>query len=222
MNAKSILGSYLGHIAGYMLAGADIVSKINPALIPPQYGILISVAGLVTIAAHHGYVAGTSGFQAAADAAVKALTSAPAKVAAMLLLSLTVPFGMSACTTLPTPTQQAGITVAVTLAAGAAIQGGTQTDSQRLVRAQKFKSIALKIKAVNDAGTTTLATLAADLEPQLVTLSPVDQLAAHDFVALMQPYLNQEVAANPGLANTQATLDVILQAVIDSCTAYGA
>lgn len=221
MNVKSILGSYLGHLAGYVLAGADIVSKVNPSLLPPQYGILVSVAGLVAIAAHHGYTAGTVGIQAAVDAATKALVSAPAKVAAMLLLTLAVPMGLSACKTVPTPTQQAGITVAVDIATGAAVQNGGTAEIWK-IRAAKFKAIAVSIKQVNDAGTATLATLAADLEPQLATLPPADQLAAHALVAALQPYLNQEVSANPDLATARATLDVILQAVIDSCATYGA
>lgn len=221
MNVKRILGSYLGHLAGYVLAGADIVSKVNPSLLPPQYGILVSVAGLVIIAAHHGYAAGTSGIQAAVDAAAATLASAPAKVAVMLLLALAVPMGLSACKTLPTPTQQAGITVAVDIATAAAIQNGA-TPADYKARAAHFKLIATDIKAVNDAGTATLATLAADLEPQIAKLPPPDQLAAHALVAALKPYLDAELQGNDGLKNVQTTLDIVLQAVIDSCITYGA
>jgi hypothetical protein len=220
MNVKSVLGSYLGHLAGYVLAGADIVSKVNPTLLPPQYGILISVAGLVTVAAHHGYAAGTSGVQSAVDAATKALTSAPAKVAAMLLLAVAVPL-VGGCATAPNAQQSAGITVAVDIATAAAIQNGVQPAEYK-TRAANFKSIAVTVKAVNDAGTATLATLAADLEPQISKLPPPDQLAAHALVAALKPYLDAELQGNDGLKNVQTTLDVILQAVIDSCAAYGA
>jgi hypothetical protein len=128
---------------------------------------------------------------------------------------------VTGCKTMPTPTQQAGITVAVDIATGAAIQNGGTTDTWK-ARAAKFKAIAISVKQVNDAGTATLATLMADLTPQLALLPPADQLAAHALVAAIQPYLDQEIAANPDLATTRAALDVILQAVIDSCNAYGA
>jgi hypothetical protein len=186
-------------------------------LLPPQYGLIVSVAGLVTIAAHHGYQAGGAGVQAAVDAAAKALkATAPLLVTAFLVAGV-----ISGCKTVPSAPAQAGITVAVDIATGAAIQNGGNADVWK-ARAVKFKAIAAQVKQVNDAGTATLATLAADLEPQLKLLPPADQLAAHALVAALTPYIQQEVQANPDLANVRATLDVILQAVIDSCAAYGA
>lgn len=221
MNVKSILGSYLGHLAGYILAGADIISKVNPSLLPPQYGILVSVAGLVTVAAHHGYAAGASGVQAAVDAATKALTSTPAKVVAMLLLGVAVPF-VGGCATAPTATESAGISVAVDIATAAAIQNGSNDPSAWKSRAVEYKAIAVKVKAVNDAGTATLATLAADLQPQIAKLPPADQLAANVLVTALTPYLNQELQGNAKLQTAQTAVDVIVQAVIDACTTYGA
>jgi hypothetical protein len=219
---KDILGRYLGHLAGYIVATATIVSGLDPKLVPPQYAFLTAVAGTIVAASHHGYTAGVTGaaVKAAADAATSAITSTPAKIVAMILLANAIPF-IGGCTTLPTPTQQAGITVAVDIATGAAIQNGGNADIWK-ARAIKFKAIATSVKQVNDAGTATLATLMADLTPQLALLPPADQLAAHALVAALQPYLDQEIAANPDLAKTRAALDVILQAVIDSCNAYGA
>lgn len=230
MNVKSILGSYIGHLAGYVLAGADIVSKVNPSLLPPQYGLLISVAGLVTIATHHGYQAGTAGVQAAVDAATKALKS----TAPVLLICLLAAGFLAGCKTAPNAQQSAGITIAVDVATGAAIQNGVHcavsttsppqfdcSDAYKS-RAAEFKAIAVEVKTVNDAGTATLATLAADIAPLIDRLPPADQLAAHALVAALTPYLNAELQGNDGLRNVQTTLDVILQAVIDSCAAYGA
>lgn len=219
MNLSAIAGRYLGHLAGYVVAAATIVSGLDPKLVPPQYSFIVAVAGTVVAAAHHGYSAGVNGaaVKAAADAATKALTAA----APALVVALLVAGSMTGCKTLPTPTEQAGITVAVDIATGAAIQNGGNADIWK-ARAVKFKAIAVSVKQVNDAGTATLATLAADLEPQLALLPPADQLAAHALVAALQPYIDNEVQANPDLAKTRAALDVILQAVIDSCTAYGA
>ena len=217
---KDIVKSYAGHLGGYLIAAATIVSGLDPKLVPPQYSFITSIAGLVIVASHHGYSAGLNGaaIAAAANAATKALTTA---VVPMVLCAMLVAGMVTGCKTLPTPTQQAGITVAVDIATGAAIQNGGTAETWK-ARAVKFKAIATTVKQVNDAGTATLATLAADLNPQLALLPPADQLAAHALVAALQPYIDNEVAANPDLATTRAALDVILQAVIDSCNAYGA
>lgn len=217
---KDLVKSYAGHLGGYLVAAATIVSGLDPKLVPPQYSFITAIAGLVIVASHHGYSAGISGaaVSAAANAAAKALTTA---VVPMVLCAVLVGAALTGCKTLPTPTQQAGITVAVDIATGAAIQNGGTTATWK-ARAVKFKAIAVTVKQVNDAGTATLATLAADLNPQLALLPPADQLAAHALVAALQPYIDNEVAANPDLATTRAALDVILQAVIDSCNAYGA
>lgn len=225
MNITSILGKYLGHLAGYVLAGADIVSKVNPTLLPPQYGILLSVAGLVTVAAHHGFQAGTA--QVVVKAATDALAQAPAKlVVAALMIACTLGLGsqLTACATAPTATEQSGIVVAVSVATGLAVSnGGKVSDlATQKARATEYKSIAVKVKAVNDAGTATLATLAAALQPEIVKLPPADQLAAQALVAALTPYLQSQIPGNADVKNVQTTVDLILAAVINACEAYGA
>lgn len=217
---KDIVKSYLGHLGGYVIAAASIVSGLDPKLIPPQYSFLTAIAGLVVVAAHHGYAAGSTNgaVTAAANAASKVLSTAVVPVVLCVMLA---GLGLTGCKTPPTPTQQAGITVAVDIATGAAIQNGVSPAAYQS-RAVSFKAIAVKIKGVNDAGSATLATLAADLSPLIAALPPADQLAAHALVAALTPYLEAETAGNPQLGNAQATLDTILQAVIDSCGAYGA
>lgn len=225
MNVSSVLGKYLGHLAGYVLAGADIVSKVNPALLPPQYGILLSVAGLVTVAAHHGYSAGTA--QAVVKAATDAIVAAPAKlmVTAILLgVVVSSSLGLTACATAPTVQEQAGVTIAVDVGTGLLISNqGKITDlAIQKARATEYKAIALKIKAVNDAGTATLATLAADLQPEIAKLPPADQLAVAAFVAGLGPLVAQGIPGNPNVQNTQTRVDLILAAIISACEAYGA
>jgi len=225
MNVSSTLGKYLGHLAGYVLAGADIVSKINPALVPPQYGILLSVAGLVTVAAHHGYSAGAA--QVVVKAATDALAQAPAKlVVAALMLACTLGIGsqLTACATLPSAQAQGGIVVAVDVATGLALSdGGKITDTAVLkARAVEYKAVALKVKAVNDAGTATLATLAAVLQPEIAKLPPADQLAAQALIAALTPYLQSQIPGNANVQNVQTTVDLILSNLILACEAYGA
>lgn len=219
---KDFVSKYLAHLSGYIVAGATIVSGLDPKLLPLQYTFMIALAGTIVSAAHHGYAAGTGNavMTAAANAATAALSTVP-KLTPILVACVLAFSTLSGCATAPTPVQSAGISVAVDIAAGAAIQNGGTADVWK-ARAVKFKAIAVSIKQVNDAGTATLATLAADLAPQLALLPPADQLAAHALVAALQPYLDNEVQANPDLATTRATLDVILQAVMDACSSYGA
>ncbi len=213
----NVLKSYGAHLAAYLVSAASIVSTLDPKLFPPQYAGLIGIAGLVATAAHNGHAIGAAGVQAAVAAATQAVKT----VAPALVLGLALSVGLVGCKTAPTAQQSAGITVAVDIATAAAIQNGVQPAEYK-ARAANFKSIAVSVKAVNDAGTATLATLAADLEPQITKLPPPDQIAAHVLVAALKPYLDAELQGNDGLKNVQTTLDVILQAVIDSCAAYGA
>lgn len=211
------LKAFPAHLLLYVVGAVDLVAQL-PALGPlAPYAPYITAAGVLSAALHHAYQTG------AASTVAQTVASAPAKLV-LAAMALSVVLGASAlqgCTTAPTPTAQAGITVAVDIATAAAIQSGAPAESYK-ARAASFKDIAVKVKAVNDAGTATLATLAADIEPLVAKLPPPDQIAAHVLIAALTPYVNVEIQGNPKLQNTQATLDLILQAVIDSCSAYGA
>jgi hypothetical protein len=205
---NDFLKSYGGHMAAYLTAALSIFQYTSPTTLGPNGPLIIAVVGALAGAASNVHVANAS-------------AAVVGKVASFFVCAILVAGMLTGCKTLPTPTQQAGITVAVDIATGAAIQNGGTTETWK-ARAVKFKAIATSVKQVNDAGTATLATLAADLQPQLALLPPADQLAAHALMAALQPYIDNEVAANPDLATTRAALDSILQAVIDACTAYGA
>lgn len=201
------------HVLNYLIAAAAIVAGLSPNLMG-SHGPAIVGAAVLAGNVLHGLV--TADPSKPTGTVVKSLFTA-----LVFACVLTTVLAVSACKTAPTATQSAGITVAVDIATGAAIQNGASPAGYQS-RAANFKAIAVKVKAVNDAGTATLATLAADIAPLIATLPPADQLAAHALIAALTPYLNQEIAASPQLQNTQATLDTILQAVIDSCSAYGA
>lgn len=203
------------HVVNSVAGGLAIVAGLNPALFGPYAPQAAMAIGLATIGANVLHAVVTSG-EVPPSQAAKALF-----MAIVVGVMFTLVVGLSACKTVPTPTEQAGIVVAVDIATGAAIQEGT-APAGYAARAAKFKAIAVEVKTVNDAGTATLATLAADIAPQIAKLPPADQLAAHALIAALTPYLNAETSGNPTLQTAQATLDVILQAVIDSCGAYGA
>lgn len=209
---NDFLKTYGGHLAAYLTSALALTSYASPTLFGSYGPLIVGIAGILAGAASNVHVA-------------TAPTVAPvtAKIAMWLMvatLSFAAGSGLTACKTAPTPTQTAGITVAVNIATGVAIQEGADSSVWK-TRAANFKAIAVQIKTVNDAGTATLATLAADLAPLIAKLPPADQLAAHTLVAAVTPYINVEIAGNPQLQNAQATLDLILQAVIDSCATYG-
>lgn len=211
------LKAYPAHLALYLVGAIDVLAQVPALGALAPYAPWITAAGALSAALHHSYKTG------AATAVVEAASSAPVKLM-LATMALSIFLGASVlqgCATAPTATQRAGITVAVDIATGAAIQSG-EPQSAWTDRAAKFKAVAVKLKTLNDAGTATLATLAAALAPEIASLPPADQLAAHALVAALQPYLDQQVAASPQVGNALETVDVILQAVIDSCGSYGA
>lgn len=201
------------HVVNSLAGGLALVAGLDPVLFGPYAPQAAIAVGAATIGANVLH----------AMLAKETATTVPPSVVPALLLGLVLfgAVGIPGCATAPTPTQQAGITVAVDIATAAAIQNGASPNAY-LSRATNFKAIAVEVKALNDAGTATLATLAADIAPLIAKLPPPDQIAAHTLIAALTPYLNAQTASNPNLQNAQATLDSILQAVIDSCGAYGA
>jgi len=126
---------------------------------------------------------------------------------------------LAACATGPTPQQQSAIVVATDLATGYAIENGLTDSQAKVARALRFETIAKEIQNINNAGPLTLPTLASDLQPLIATLPPADQLAAHTLLAALKPYVDQQLQ-NPKIANSQSTIGIFLQAVIDSCSVY--
>lgn len=221
------LKTYPAHLALYLIAAVDFVAKV-PALGPlAPYAPWITAAGAVGAALHHSYTTGAA--SAAVQTVSAAVAAAPAKLmltALMLGATLSLAVGLTACASLPAPTatEQAGVTVAVDVGTGLLISNnGKITDlATQKARAVEYKAIALKVKAVNDAGTATLATLAAVLQPEIAKLPPADQIAAAAFVAGLAPILSQGIPGNPNVQNVETRVDVILAAVIGTCEAYGA
>jgi hypothetical protein len=219
------LKTYPAHLALYLIAAVDFVAKV-PALGPlAPYAPWITAAGAVGAALHHSYTTGAA--SAAVQTVSAAVAAAPAKLmltALMLGATLSLAVGLTACATAPTAQEQAGVTVAVDVGTGLLISNnGKITDlATQKARAVEYKAIALKVKAVNDAGTATLATLADVLQPEIAKLPPADQLAAAAFVAGLSPILNQGIPGNPNVQNVQTRVDLILAAIIGTCEAYGA
>lgn len=204
------------HILNYILAGLAIVAGLSPDLLG-VHGVAIVGAAVGVTNILHGFLTGGTTPTPPATGTVAKVHLLAVVLAFVIMLAV-----LSGCKTAPTATEQAGISVAVDIATGAAIQQGGGTATNWAARASEYKAIALEVKAANDAGTATLSTLAADAAPALAKLPPADQLAARALIAAITPFINQELQSNTKLQTTQAALDDILQAVIDACTAYGA
>lgn len=214
-SAKSFLGSYASHLAGYAVAGATIVSGMNPKLLPPQYAFVVALAGLVVHAASHGYTAAQG--SAAVNAAVAAATAAVAKIppaAAVAVLALLSGVGLSGCATVEgyfaSPAAAPVIETVVLLAVGTAEQKG--------VKAADINRIA-KIALAADSGTSaTLATVSAAVNAELATLNlPAADLAAANILeAAITAQVQIQAAKNPDVATTEANIATVLNYVIQA------
>lgn len=212
------LKAYPAHLALYLVAAVDFAAKIPALGVLAPFAPYITAAGALSMALHH---ANTSGY---ASGIASAVASVPAKLmlATMALAVLLGTSVLQGCMSLPTATQDAAITTTVSIATGFAIQQKDTDTKVWQTRAVQIKLIALELKAVNDSGTASLATLAADLQPQIQKLGPADVIAVNSLVAALTPLLNQQIQGNPKVANTQVAVDSILTAVITTCAAYGA
>lgn len=212
------LKQYPAHLLLYVIGAVDFLSQVPALGVLAPYAPWITVAGTLSAALHHSYKSG------AASAVTQAVAGAPAKLmlVALMLGSLLGVGALSGCTTLPTPSQDAAVTAAVTIATGVAIQQHDTAESGKWqARAKEIKLIALELKQVNDAGDATLQTLATDLQPQIQKLGPADVLAVNALVATLTPILQDQIAKNPKVGNTQVAVDTILTAVLTVCAAYG-
>lgn len=208
------LKTYPAHLALYLIGALDFVSTLPAAGGLAPYTGYITAAGVLAAALHHSFQTG------AASAVVQAVGSSSA--VKLMLAMVMVVSGITGCASLPTETQTAATTTAVSLATGFAIQQKDTDSKVWQTRATQIKLIALELQSVNNAGTATLATLAADLQPLVTKLGPADVLAVNSLVAALTPLLNQQITSNPKVGNTQVAVANVIQAVLTTCAAYGA
>lgn len=207
------LKSYGAHGVSYLLSLLAVVAGLDPSLLAavggPKALAVAGLAGALATGLHNVMAAGT----------VKPGVTTVAKMIPLLLVACTAAM-LVACATPPTVSEKSGVTVATYLVTGQAIK---QKDSDPAVwsrRASYYKAVALQIQDHNNAGTATLATLAADLEPALAQLPPDQRLAAEALITAFTPYLQEQVNANPVVSYSQERLAVILVALIRTCDAY--
>lgn len=205
-----------GLLAGAGTAAAHwLHAKFSPKTATPA-------AVTAAIAAQPPAVQAAIAVQTAASPAVPAV--APTVLLVLILVALMSLHGCALfqpLATAPTTQEESRIASITQIATIAAITGTNSNATVWKDRATQFKAAALKLQAANDSGTATLATLNADLQPELAKLKPLDAALANALIVALQPYLTQ-AANDPVVLNTQTRVDVILSAVIAECAAYGA
>lgn len=212
---KSASSSYLSHLSGYIVAGATIVSGINPKMLPPQYAFLTALAGVVVNAAHHGYTIAnaTPVYKAMVSAALNAAGTAVVKTAPVVALLLALPF-LHACTTVSgwfnSPQAQPVIIAAVDVAVATAEQKG--------VSATQINDVAKQALVANQSTSATLATVAAVVNQQIAKLNlPAGDLAAVQILEVaLAAEIQSRIGTNADLAAARAAVADVLNAVIEA------
>lgn len=212
---KSFFAKYASHLAGYVVAGATIVSGLNPKLLPPQYAFVTALAGLVVHGASHGYTAGQA--SSAVNAAVSAAAAALAKVppaAAVALVALLGFGGLSGCATVEgffaSPASAPVVESVVLIAVGTAESKG--------ITAAEINKVA-KVALAADSGTgATLATVAAAVNAEFATLNlPAADLAAANILeAALSAAIQAKIGSNADVAATEANVATVLQLAINA------
>lgn len=223
---KSLFGSYLSHLAGYVMAAAGIVGTIDPKVFPPQYQFVTALAGLVTVVGSHAYSAGSlnGAATAAANAAASALKTAGAATAAVLLCGLLILPGLSGCSTAQLAKANAVVTKVNTAVTSPAAQPIIQaaalvavgTAEQHGVSAAQLVSLGNAVLAADSGTTATLSALAGVANAQLAKLNlpPADLAAAPIVEAAINTAISAQVGNNATLAQSQAALADLLRALV--------
>ena len=215
---KSASSSYLAHLSGYVVAGATLVSGINPKVVPPQYAFLVALAGVIVNAAHHGYTVANASpvAKAVLDAVIKAAldaATAATKAAPVVTLLLALPF-LHACSTLSgwfnSPQAQPVIVAAVDVAVATAEQKG--------VSATQINDIAKQALVADQSTSATLATVAAVVNAQLAKLNlPAGDLTAAQILEVaLAAEIQARIGTNANLAAARAAVADVLNAVIEA------
>lgn len=223
---KSLFGSYLSHLAGYVMAAAGIVGTIDPKVFPPQYQFVTALAGLVTVVGSHAYSAGSlnGAATAAANAAASALKTVGAATAAVLLCGLLILPGLSGCSTAQLAKANAVVTKVNTAVTNPAAQpvilagafAAVATAEQHGITAAQVNAIAKKALAADSGTGATLSAVGAVVNAELAKLNlpPADHDAAQLVESSFAAYIQGRVGANPTLAQSQAAVADVLQALV--------
>jgi len=222
----NIVKNYGGHLLAYLIGLADIVSKVSPSTLPPQYAVLVTIAGLIGAAAHHGYTAGN--LASLATAALNAAGAAAKTGAAAVLLCLLVLTGAGCASN---PAVNSSVSQAATVVTSAQAQPiitaaadvAVATAEAHGISATQINSIASQALAADSGTAASLAEVGTLVNQQLAKLNlpPADLAAAQVVEIALGAAIQAQVGNNATAAQTQAAVADILKAIIAATAITG-
>jgi hypothetical protein len=223
---KTLLSSYLSHLAGYVISAATIVSTLSPGTFPPKYAFVTAVATAIATAFAHGKAVqanASSIATAVANAVTESVSQLPTPAVsitaanvvkpavAMFALCLILPL-LHGCATvqswLGTPTGQtvviAGVQVAVT------------TAESKDVTAAQINTVAKTVLSADSGSAATLAALTSAVNAAATKAGvPAGDIQAFSTLeTAFDAYLVVKYGANSTVTNIQADVAAFCNAVI--------
>jgi hypothetical protein len=200
-----------------VVAGAlPVLQQLLPGLLPPPYGIALgAIVGILGGLVHAATSAPTSGSLPPPSAGTVAkLHLVTMLVAVFLALSV-----LAGCATvskvasdITAPTSQPYVT--------AAANGAVLLAESQGITAAQINGVAVKALAADSGTSATLATVGTVLNAQLAKLglNAIESVVASALVSGLTNAINQQLQSNTSVAQVQAAIADVLNAVIKATT----
>jgi hypothetical protein len=201
------------HALAVIAGSLPVLQQLLPSLIPPPYGIALgAIVGIVGGLVHATLSAPSSGSLPPPSAgSVAKLHLVTILAAGLLALSM-----LSGCASLSAKVTAPSSQPYVTDAANTAV---LIAESQGITAAQ-INAVAQKALAADSGTTATLATVSSVINAQLakLSLSPIEALAVSALESGLTAGINQQLQSNTSVAQVQAAIADVLNAVIKATT----
>jgi len=221
---KAVFGSYLSHLAGYVISAVTIVSTLSPDTFPPKYAFVTAVATAIATAFSHGRaVQGNAGkiVAAVADAVTESISQLPtstasgstvAKSIVMGLLALPVLFALHGCASVQS--WLSSPTGAVVVSAG--VEVAVTTAESKGVSAAQINSVAKAVLQADSGANATVTALTAAVNGAAVKagVPPGDMAAFQILETAFDAWLVTKYGDNATVQNIQADVAAFCAAVI--------
>ena len=201
------------HVLAIIAGSFPVLQQLLPALVPPPYGIAIgAIIGILGGLTHAATSTPASGSLPPPSAG----TIAKLHVLTMIAAVFVAVSVLSGCASLSAKVAAPSSQPYVTDAANTAV---LIAESQGITAAQ-INAVATKALAADSGTTATLATVSAVINAQLakLSLSPIEALAVSALESGLTAGINAQLANNATVAQAQAAIADVLNAVIKATT----
>jgi len=226
---KAVFGSYLSHLAGYIAAGATIVSTLSPGTFPPKYAFVTAVATAIATAFSHGQAVQVNAGKivaAVADAVTESISQLPtpttsvpmssvvppAVKALLLMLAMPLLFALHGCASVQS--WLSSPTGAVVVSAG--VEVAVTTAESKGVSAAQINNVAKAVLQADSGANATVAALTAAVNGAAVKagVPPGDMAAFQILETAFDAWLATKYGDNATVQNIQADVAAFCAAVI--------